>query len=357
MQLFEDYTPEMIRSRILARLETSLQTREGSFIYDMVSPVSFEIWRLMMTLSELVSAFYVDEFSGQYLDMHAELLALSRRQGTKATAVINFVGTEGTSIPAGTAFFTAAGLQFNLVYDVTIAAGTGIGYLQAAAVGDAYNVDAGEISQILRNVPGLTSYINEAAAGGSDPESDEDLFSRIDYRRKNPSTSGNESHYKEWALSRNGIGGVKVIRLWNGPGTVKVLVVGYNWTGVDDTIVSECAEYIETQRPVGADVTVHSAVDAPISVSASVTVASGASVAGVRSAFVSELDTYLKELSEEYFADPGIHEYTLHINRVAALLMNVPGVVDYSDLQINGTAANVVIDGEAVPVIGEVDLT
>lgn len=356
MRLFEDQTPETIRSRILAQLETGLQTREGSFAYDVVSPVSFEIWRVMMTLDELISAFYVDEHSGKYLDSHAELLALARRQGTKAAAEIYFTGRDGVTIPAGTAFFTRGGLRFDLAADVTLAGGAGTGYLRAAEVGDVYNVDAGAITQILRSISGLESFANGAASGGTDPESDAALFSRIDYRRKHPSTSGNENHYKEWALSRDGVGGVKVTRLWDGPGTVRVLVAGYDWEPVDDTVVGACADYIETQRPVGAEVTVVSAAGVPIDVTAAVSLADGAALADVEQQFVSELGTYLRSLAEDYFAESGIHEYTVHINRIAALLMGVPGVVDYSGLQVNGGTANIVIDGTSVPETGEVTL-
>lgn len=357
MPIFEDQTPEIIRGRILERMETVLQTREGSYSYDMVSPVSFEIWRVLMTLDELICAFYVDENSGKYLDMHAQLLALARRQGTKAAAVIHFTGRDGVVIPAGTAFFTTAGLQFDLAYDVTLADGSGTGYLQAAAVGEWYNVEAGEINQILRNISGLESYTNEEAVGGTDPETDASLFERIDNKRKNPSTSGNENHYKEWALSCDGVGGVKVTGLWNGPGTVRVLIVGYDRRPVDEAVVTACYDYIQTQRPVGADVTVVSAAAVEVRVAATVILKRTASQETVQAALVSELDTYLQALAEEYFKASKVFDYTLYYNKVAAILMGIDGVVDFTDLTVNGGTENIVIDATSVPVPGEVTVT
>ena len=59
-----------------------------------------------MTLDELVTAFYVDADSGGYLDQHATLLGLARKEGTRAFAVIRFTGRNGTIIPAGTVFLT-----------------------------------------------------------------------------------------------------------------------------------------------------------------------------------------------------------------------------------------------------------
>lgn len=354
MPIFKDQTPELIRSRILNRMETTLQTREGSFIYDTVSPVAFEVWRMLMTLDELIEAFYVNEYSGKYLDMHANLLALARRQGTKAAAVIHFTGADGVVIPAGTAFFTSAGAQFDLLYDVTLADGAGTGYLQAVEVGDWYNIEAGEIAQIFRNISGLDSFTNEAAVGGTDAESGAALFGRIDYKRKNPSTSGNENHYKEWALSRDGVGGVKVTGLWNGPGTVRVLLAGYDYRAVDEAVTADCYDYIQTQRTVGADVTVVSAGETEITVTAKVVIRSAASPAAVQEEFVSKLDTYLQNLAAEYFKVSESFDYPLVYNMVAALLMSVDGVVDFRELLVNGGTENIMIDQTSVPILGEV---
>lgn len=349
MPLFEDQTPEVIRDRILSRMGTELQTREGSYTYDMTSPISFEIWRMLMTLDELVYAFYVTPDSGPWLDKSAGLHALARREGTKAAAVIHFTGKDGVTVPAGTQFFTLSGLEFLLMYDATLVDGIGTGYLQAAAVGDGYNVDAGEITQILRNIAGLGSWRNEEAVGGTDPESDASLFERIDFRRKRPATSGNENHYIGWARECDGVGAVKVQRLWDGPGTVRVIIVGDDGRPVDDVVVANCAAYIETQRPVTAEVTVISAKGAPIDVSATVILDGTAALETVRSEFVSKLDTYLLSL--------GFEETVVYYTRIGALLSSVSGVVDYEDLLVNGGTDNVVTDNIAVPVSGEVTLT
>ncbi len=348
MPIFEQETPEAIKGRILGRMTAGLQTREGSFTNDTVAPVAFELWRILMTLDELITAFYVDENSGRYLDDHATLLGLARKVGTRAYAEIQFAGRDGTMVPEGTVFLTDAGLEYTLLYPVTLRYGQGTGYLQAADVGDAYNADAGEITRILRNIPGLESWVNEAAQGGTDPESDQALYQRIDQRRKDPGTSGNEAHYKEWALECEGVGACKVTGLWDGPGTVRVLLVGYDRQPIDDEVVDSCAAHIQTKRPVGADVTVMSAEGTAINVSAKLLLEDGASLPEVEQAFKDSLAAYLQELAFE--------EYTVVYARIAALLMSIAGVEDYTELTVNGGTGNIPIMETMVPVPGEVVL-
>ena len=338
-------------------MDTVLQTREGSFAFDTVSPAAFEIWRQKMTMEEFLSAFYVDKNSGRYLDPHAYLVGLERRQGTKAMATMNFAGRDGVTIPSGTAFFSAGGLEFDLTEDITIQNGTGVGYVQAVNVGERYNVDAGEINQMLRNVSGLDTYINGTAAGGTDPEADAALFSRICEKRENPTTSSNEAHYRQWALEVNGVGDCRVDRLWAGNGTVRVLLVGYDYDPVDETVVAAAAENIEAKRAVGARVTVISAGGVSIDVAATLTIDSSTTLATVRTAFAELLTAYLQENITQVFKQNDRNvRCTIYYNRIAALLMAVDGVIDHSDLKVNGGTDNITLDDVSVPVVGEVTL-
>ena len=192
--------------------------------------------------------------------------------------------------------------------------------------------------------------VNEAATvGGIDDETDEALRERLLIRIQTPATSGNAYHYRMWALESPGVGAAKVYPLWNGNGTVKVMVVGDDMQPVDDTIVTACAEYIESVRPIGATVTVVSAVAKEISAEAEVVIDPSTTVAEVQEAFYKALEEYIHEIAFEV--------YTLSYNKVGYLLMSIPGVVDYTALTVNGGTENVVIDAGEVPVLGEVNVS
>lgn len=366
--MFEHMTPEKIKSRVLGRLKTDLQTREGSFTHDVIAAAAEEICEVYHALDALVPAFYVDETSGEYIDRQAGIVGIVRKAGTAARCPITFTGSEGASIPAGAAYYTASGalaasgLAFYLEAPVTIRDGTGEGTLIAAEVGDAYNIAAGEIVTALRNYGGVTGFTNAEADGGTDPETDEALLARYLERMRKPATSGNPWHYQLWAKEVEGVGAARVVSKWNGPGTVKVIVADQDLRPATEAAVAACAAHIEAERPIGPEVTVEAAKTLEVTVEAAVTLEGGVALSGVREA--------LEEAAAEYFrstAAPAFGgsvdlqfetmeegAYPLLYNRIAFLLLSIPGVADYTALTLNGGTENLSVPADTLPVLKEV---
>ena len=123
-----------------------------------------------MSLDAVPSMLFVDEDSGAYIDLvGAQYYNITRRAGTRAYCDVRFTGEAGLVIGQGTRFLTAGGLGYALLEQVTLnSAGSGTGRLEAEAVGSGYNVDAGSVSRMYVNLPGLASL---AAAGSSFPKS------------------------------------------------------------------------------------------------------------------------------------------------------------------------------------------
>ena len=345
--MYEDITVESIKADLLGRLTTDLNLSEGSFTNDMVSGVAYEIWKTYQGLNAVIPIAFVDETSGEYIDKRASEYGLIRKAGTKASAVLYFTGTNGTVIPQGKVFLTSEGMQFVTTKAVTIAEGRASIEASASEAGEEYNVGAGEINLQIVSLSGLSSVTNEtAASGGSDPESDSALVKRLYDYLKRPATSGNTSHYKQWALAVDGVGAAKVTPLWDGPGTVKVLIVGDDNGPVDSAITAKCAAAIEANRPIGATVTVMSAQGLNINVSSAVNVDATTTLTKVKEAFTDALNKYLREIAFE--------KYTLVFNRVAYMLLDIPGVIDYASLTLNGQTGNVIIGDNQVPITGTV---
>lgn len=363
--MYEEITVESIKSRILARLSTDLQTREGSYTNDLISAVAAEIADAYHSMDALVPSFYLDETSGPYIDLQAAVVGIVRKAGTKASCTIRFTGSDGASVPAGTPFFTDAGMEFRLKEDITIENGEASGELEAAEQGERYNIGAGEITQTLRNYTGISTYSNLAATGGTDSESDASLLARYLARMQQAATSGNPYHYQQWAGSVEGVGVSRVISKWNGAGTVKVILTDPDEEPASSAAVTKCAAYIETQRPIGAAVTVVAATATNLTVAAAVTIDGSTTKSAVQETFTAALKQYLSgavKAAYEKNLDADLdtissETYTVSYNRISALLLSVPGVIDHTSLKVNNGTANISIAADAVPVLTEVSVT
>ena len=363
--MFEEITIENIKQRILGRLENQLQTREGSYTNDVVSAAAAEICECYHAMDALVPAFYIDESSGAYIDRQAATVGVTRKPGTMASCTITFTGDKGAVVPAGAQFYTATGLAFDLQQEVTITGSTGHGTLKAVDVGDEYNIGSGEITSTLRNYPGIKSYTNESADGGSDPETDKALLDRYLIRMRRAATSGNPYHYQLWASDVPGVGGAKILSKWDGPGTVKVVLADPNMEPPGSGVVEAATAYIEAKRPIGPAVTVVAAGAENITVAAAISVDATTSKPEVQQALHDAVAGYLKELATDaYMANVDVQykslessTYTVLYNRIVFLLLSIKGVVDYTSLTVNGLTKNVTIAADKLQVLKGVTVT
>ncbi len=346
--MYEELTVEEVKNDILSRMSTDIDVREGSFTNDMISGVAYEIWKAYQSLDTMISIAFVDETSGEYIDKRCAEYGITRKGGTKATTTLTVLGVNGTVIPKGKVFLTADGLQYTTNNNAAIENGSVIITATAAEVGEDYNVAAGTITRQFVNSSGIMSVTNTPAAGGTNPETDEALMARLRSYQRRPTTSGNETHYKQWALEVSGCGNAKVFPLWNGPGTVKVLVINEDMA-IDPSLPDIVAAHIEAVRPIGAAVTVESPSGLTINIAADVVLDGSKALADVQAAFATALTAYLKGVVFE--------TYSVSYAKIGSLLLSTEGVGDYNDLFVNSGTANISIASDEMPITGTIMLT
>lgn len=349
--MYEEITPESIKEEILKELSNQgLDVREGSYLNDLISPAAVEMWKVYGGLNAVIPIAFVDETSGGYLDKRASEYGIKRREGVKAAVTLALTGEKGCVVPKESVFVSQTGLEFVTLEEVTFYDnGTVQAAAQAEEIGEAYNVPANSIQMMYQSIAGLISVTNpQAAEGGTDPESDESLYERLSAFLQRPATSGNVYQYEQWAMSVDGVGGVRVTPLWNGPGTVGVCIIGYDRKPVADEIVDRCAEYIETVRPIGASVTVTSAKGLNLAITANVKL-SGTTVPAVQATYTEAVEEYLRSIS---FSE----QSEVKMNQLGAILMNQSGVIDYSSLKVNGNTQNIALANDQVPVLSKITL-
>lgn len=357
-EMLSDIDDGAIHARMLSSLPEDIDTTEGGFAYDFTMPAAIEKADMMVMLNEMVQINFAKWSYGIWLDEHALMAGLSRREAVKAAGVLTLTGESGLSIAAGTRFASASeGEAGAVLFESTQSASIDReGFLslpvQAVEGGISGNVPARAISLLADEVNGVTSVINEhKMTGGADEESDEELRARILERDTgiDASYAGSVSDYLRWAKEVPGVSDAKVIPEWDGPGTVKVIVAGGDETLPERVLEYICSPTDETARksPIGAKVTVAAPVSKVIAVSAAVTLSPDAVLEEIRAGFYDALAAYLPEAAKDG---------EVRISRVGMLLSALEGVADYANLELNGAQINILIGPDEYPAVGEVVL-
>lgn len=346
--MYENQTEEVIRQRMLDRISDDIDKREGSVAYDMIAPKAAELAMAYMELDNAINLGFASTTYGEFLDRKAAEVGVVRSGATKATGLIILSGpTNGVVIPTGTTVYTESNIRFLTDYSVTITNGTASVNVTAEEGGLAGNVPANsitftEVDSVIANNPNPT-------VGGSNIQTDESLLEEYLTRVRKPVVSGNDQHYRQWAKEVSGIGDAKVISLWNGNGTVKVILVGTDKKPVSAPKVTEVNNYINSQRPVGATVTTQSAVAKTITVSATLTLGPTYTLGIVTPTIVAQI--------EQYFRDASFNDLDIKYTKIGTIILGVEGVLDYANLKINNLTTNILLGENETPVLGTVTLT
>lgn len=347
--MYENNTEQAIKQRMLDLINNEIDKTEGSFTYDAISPASVEFAQAYIQLENILKLVFAKTSSGEYLDKRAQEFGLARNPGTKATGVVRFTGTNGVLIPKGTQVQTQAGLVYQTLIQGVILSSTVEVSIEAMAAGSQYNVPSGAINQIPISISGVLSAVNPSAtSGGTNVETDESLLARLLLKVQTPATSGNANEYKLWALNTNGVGDAKVFPLWAGNGTVKVVVIDSNKQPASAQILDNVLNYINAIRPIGADVTVVSALGLPINISVTVILKSGYTLEQVTTSISSKVTDFLKSIAFQ-------KDYVSYA-QIGSLILESDGVLDYNNLVLNGGTSNVSIAGEEVAVLGNLTI-
>ena len=342
-------TYEEIKQRVLSNTNIDVDKREGSFLNNMASPLSYELAKFYIEQQDLVNMAFVKNGYFNYLDAKCQEYGISRKQGTKSVGEVIFTGENGTLISNGT-ILSVDGLYFVVLNDATIAENQAELVVEALEVGNQYNLLANTRLTLTEPINGVNDiYVKSNFENGTDIESDEDLRERFFTTIKKSYTSGNVAHYEMWTLEVDGTGACKVYPLKNGNGTVEIVITNSDMLGASSELIEKVKANIEEKRPIGASVTVVSATEKAINVSATVRLSRGYSQDEVKTLFKDKLTQYLKEIA---FKDTYVSTA-----RLGNLLLDTTGVFDYTDFKVNGAINNIELLDTDVPKVGTISFS
>ena len=354
------------RTEIIGRLKKYYEVHktgdasavEGSFTFDTFAANAVEFARAYAEMELIVDAAFPQTSWGKYLDYLAEELAgLDRKAATPAKVVLQITGIGGAVVPKGSLFSTTGKVNFLSDESVTVPE-TGVAEIKATAqvAGTSGNVAARTIKKIPISIFGVSTVTNTLEAeGGYDEETDDDLLGRILFAVRQPATSGNVYHYVLWATSVSGVGAVKVMPLWNGNGTVKVIVVDADKETPSEELLKEVRTKIAENAPIGATVTVTAPSMVKIDISLKVT-----SGKGNADSLKSVIDSYFKTsvFNTDYTNIENLNQKTVvslaQIGKIILEKADETGVYDYSDLKLNQGTDNITVSADGMPCVGTV---
>lgn len=363
-EILDDMDEDTIHARMLSVIPDNLDKTYGGFVYDFTMPSAIEKADAMILLNEVIQLFFPEWSSGEFLDKLGRAVALTRKSATAAETTLKVTGTANITIPEGFVFSTAAttisdNIEFVSTEEITLDSnGEGEIPVMCTETGTVGNVPANSITLMSSPVSGISSITNEAAAtGGTDEETDEAFSARIVERERDGENSfvGCDADYKRWAMEVDGVGAAIVVPEWDGPGTVKVIVMDANGEPATTTIITNVYDHIMSPddqslrlAPIGATLTVNTASVMPLTITADIILDEDYTVNDVTEAFMASLASCLEQ---------AMTEGTLRITRVGAILSQTEGVVDYENLLINNSPDNITVTVDEYPVADTITLT
>lgn len=374
LPLFPEETEATIRERWAAWANEGLteedvdrwvDVREGSFFYIATAPGVREAARIydLMGTEFPASAFPLWTW-GEYMDDLAFGFDLERNAASFAGGVATFTSEDEAEIPAGTQVAVEGGPEYQTTEGGEIPPGGGSIDLPVKALlsGSEGNVGVAAISLLESPFDEAITIANaEAIVGGSDPETDEALRTRLlaAHEGKGP---GNRKDYEIWALTYGeGIGRAVVIPLWAGPGTVLVILLTAEGDPVSEETVEGFQAFIDPvagmgdgQAPIGPTVTVTTAEQVLVDVSAKVEFDSGYSLDGAAGTVALEEAIEEAIASEVNASQPGDE---IVLQKIVGRIVAIGGVHDVGSVKLNGVAANVALDDNPAQVGVLDDLT
>lgn len=367
----EQYTFEYLMEQALSMVPNTLDKREGSIIYDALAPAMYQLAEFYQHLRTNSMNSFVTYATGVDLDERGLLQGITRFPATNTKVMAEFKDLGGNlmDVPIGSQF-TSANIDPDILYIVLSKESVGVFILEAVEAGNYANSYSGELLP-LTSIRGLAqTQITEIVFFGSDIESDELFRKRIIDVVSDKPFGGNITDYDQKVRSIAGVGEVQVYPVWDGGGTVKLSILGSDFLPASPAKVAEVQNLVDPVAgqghgiaPIGHTVTVVAPTPVPIAVSATVTVSPGYTLAQLQPAIVDGIEAYIKELQVVWGQPVSGNTYStvVFISRISSIIMGVAGVVNVSNIQINGATTDQTLTQsgttQQLPVVGTITLS
>ena len=369
------YTYQEILQQLLARVPDTYDKRDTSPIQTAAGMAAYGFEQYYINLAEAERQGLIQTATGEQLDMLSIIAGTTRYQASPAVRL----GIFNIAVPIGSRFSTINGedsIDFQ-VTAVTSGSDEDSYYYQLTAetAGTIGNEYTGAILPITA-IPGLTSaQITDILVPGDDTETDEAYRERVYEALNDRPFGGNIAAYRQEILAIDGVGAVQVYPTWNGGGTVKCVILGADtFLPASPTLIENVQNAIDPppnqglglgMAPIGAQVTIATASEVEIDITATLLLASGYNIEQVRQAVQQQLENYLLSIRREWDTNvsaTGVqYAANVYVARITAAIVGATGVVNVNALTVNGENQDIELTEtgtvQQIPVLGTVTLS
>lgn len=405
--MFEEYDFDTLMDKMLSNVDDKLDKREGSIIYDAIAPVALELSNFYLNLDMVLDEVFAESASYYYLTKRAAERGLLPKEETNATLMMKVVPTE-TQISIGDRFNLD---ELNYTVTSIIDGNAGTYQVQCETAGVIGNQQLGALIPIeteneLNNMESAT--LEEVLIPGEDEEDVETFRERYFASFDNEAFGGNKADYVEKVNNIDGIGGCKPIRAWSGGynparmiptttvqtwfeqqseetlgaevyawlstiynasinklltvgGTVKLIIINSEFRKPSATLIQTVQEEIDPTNttgegdgvaPIGHVVNVIGVNEIPINVTLlSVEYETGYSFDTLKDAIETTIDNYFFDLRQAWASSDNL---IVRTSQIEAQLLLMSGIVDIQGILLNGQEGNITLDGDSIPIRGDV---
>lgn len=392
-----DVTYTEILERMMNRVSDNLDKREGSIVFDTLSPTALELQLLYIQLNTLIAEAYGDSASRDYLIMRCKERGITPYEATYAVLKGEFTPTNIDVIGKR---FNAGSVNFTVLEKIT----DGEYQVQCETPGTIGNQQIGTIIPI-DYIEGLeTAELTEILIPGEDEEETEDLRTRYFDSFNEKAFGGNVRDYLEKTNAIPGVGSTKVTRVWNNDlrpaemipsaavqtwyttikptlsgepaawletvfnaaadkklttgGSVLLTILNSDFGVASDTLIQTVQQTIDPDEyagegfgiaPIGHIVKVESAKTRNVTIKTNIVFDVGYNWSNLQSSIDDVISNYLLELRKSWADSPYL---VVRISQIETRLLGIKGIVDIDSTKINGVSDNLTLEKYGVPMFG-----
>lgn len=353
--MYETITFETIMERMLARVPSTMDKREGSVIWDALAPAAIELQNAYIAISTVLDETFADTASLYYLKKRCSERGIEQNLASNAILQGEFVPTT-LEIPVGSRFSCD-----RLNYVVTDKIDDGVYKLMCETAGTEGNAHLGTMIPI-DYIAGLEmADLTEVLIPAEDDEDVESLRKRYFESMSSQAFGGNIADYEVKTNSIAGVGGVKVTPVWNGGGTVKLTIINGSFGVPSEELIELVQNTIDPVghsgeglglAPIGHVVTVVGVKGKTVNIATNITYQTGWNWNSAKSYILNAIDQYFNELGQVWDENENL---IVRISQLEARILASEGVLDVEGTTLNGSASNLSLAVDEIPVRGTVN--